>query len=1032
MTTARLDSGDLRLWPHQAEAVRVCAAYFASGSNRSGLIHYPTGTGKTGVMATLAGLRRDAGHTLILCPSAALVEQIIAAVEGGFWTTIGAKTEWVPDRVMRLLPSSLPTLVADIEILPPEHRCVVVGTVQALQQSYAAANHGAVEGTWLSRPSTAASDMERLGRAIGTVIFDEGHREPAPSWAEAVRSLGKPTLLFSATPFRGDMKLFDVDPVHVAFLGFRQAVELNLIRDVRIEEIQLPQDPTAFVQVILSRRDDLVRCGDVRPSDKLIVRAADAISVQALYDAFASALGTRGERVLAVHDTFKLEVGPHGERRGDVPRALSGRQERVLVHQDMLLEGIDDPSCTMLAAYDRFGNERKLVQQIGRVIRHPGPIGTAAKPAVVFARTGDGLSAMWQRFLTFDKLCLKEKGPPKLSTGEEILRKLAATMPAIDYVDGRFRTRLDPNSIPADDIRIPKSAVVYDLVPSFDFDAFEAAVVAELRTEDRFHVQAFTVAGGACRCHISLRLQQSRFLVDTLFQQGSLEITAYARHGDRLFFYDSAGLWMDGAAALGGRAAPSILRSLLPESAGDAITGIGTRNTDLGRLAIRGRTVTASSLNRAGIHMGEHLHVVSHASGRVAGGYRAIGFTRSRIREGNGAVVDLSGFHEWTALMSRELLAGTPAAAMFKRYAIPVDIPATTNPVNILVDLDDAVDAYVDDNGEVASLDLDAACVEIIPDPAAADFPYRFELGVNGQSVPVWIGWLPKRGKYWLRSPTLSALKRKDAPNVTLTKRLNRRQSFRIITQDSAALYAYGQFYGVDLDLSVANGPASVIAGLIEGVPGLAGIGSEKGDLTGPAPTWPASSLFGFVDAALTPGATTPVLGPSFRMLLCDDLDDEVADFLAVDDGGPEPRAVLMAAKWKAGSPGAGASTLYDVCGQVVKNLAYLKVDATDLPGSAAKWGRPWRLKGGEVRRSRTGQSAPDIAKAFKNVRGNPSARRIFWMVLGGGVLSRNAVLRGFKRKPVEPHVLQLYHLLLSTYASCQSVGVELRILCAE
>ncbi|KQP52482.1 hypothetical protein ASF41_12595 [Methylobacterium sp. Leaf111] len=1032
MATARLDLGDLKLWPHQAEAVRACVTYFGSGSGRSALVHYPTGTGKTGIMAVVAGLRRNAGHTLILCPSTALVEQIMAAVGGGFWTTIGAPSEWVPNRVVQLLPSSLTQCLAELETMPSDHHCVIVGTVQALQQTHAAAVQGAAGRTAVFGPPSAARDMDRLRRAVGTIIFDEGHREPAPSWAEAVRSLCKPTVLFSATPFRGDMKLFDVDPHHVSFLGFRQAVDCKLIRDVAIVEAPLARDPHAFAREILSWRDDLVRSGNVGANDKTIVRAADAGGVQALYDAFAAALGPRGERVLAVHDTFKSEVGPHGERHDHVPRALGARQETVLIHQDMLLEGIDDPSCTMLAAYDPFTNERKLVQQVGRVIRHPRPIGSEAKPARVFARTGDGLSAMWRRFGIFDDLCAEGNGPPSLRTGKEILRRLAATMPSIDYVDGRFRTRLDPNSIPDGDIRIPKSAVIHELDPTFDLDTFEAAVTAELGSEDRFQIQVFTVAGRACRCHVSLRLQQSRFLVDTLFQQGSLEITAYARHGERLFFYDSAGLWMDGAADLGTRAAPAILRSLLPESAGDAITGIGTRNTDLGRLAIRGRTLTAASLNRAGIHMGEHLHVVAHASGRVAGNHRAIGFARSRIREGNGAVVDLGGFQAWTARMNGELLAGSRAAAMFDRYAMPVDVPAATEPVNILVDLDDAVDAYVDDDGKVARFDLDAACVDVVPDPTAADFPYRFELGVNGRPVPVWIGWHPRRGKYWLRSPALSALKRRDAPNVSLTKRLNQRQSIRVITRNSAALYAYGKFYGVGLDLSVANGPASVIAGLIEGVSGLAGIYSEKGDLTAPASTWPASSLFGFMDAALKPASTATVLGLPFPMLLCDDLDDEVADFVAVDDRGPELRAVLMAAKWKAGKPGAGASTLYDVCGQVVKNLAYLKVDAIDLPGTAVKWGRPWRLKGGEVHRSRTGQAAADIAKAFKSVRGNPSARRTFWMVLGGGVLSRDAVLRGFARKPIEPHVLQLYHLLLSTYASCQSVGVELRILCAE
>ena len=41
-----------------------------------------------------------------------------------------------------------------------------------------------------------------------------------------------------------------------------------------------------------------------------------------------------------------------------------------------------------------------------------------------------------------------------------------------------------------------------------------------------------------------------------------------------------------------------------------------------------------------------------------------------------------------------------------------------------------------------------------------------------------------------------------------------------------------------------------------------------------------------------------------------------------------------MVAKHKAGAGGVSASALYDVCSQAAKNLAYLKADATDLPGT--------------------------------------------------------------------------------------------------
>lgn len=140
----------------------------------------------------------------------------------------------------------------------------------------------------------------------------------------------------------------------------------------------------------------------------------------------------------------------------------------------------------------------------------------------------------------------------------------------------------------------------------------------------------------------------------------------------------------------------------------------------------------------------------------------------------------------------------------------------------------------------------------------------------------------------------------------------------------------------------------------------------------------------------------------------------------------------MIAAKGSSGEPRAGASGLYDVCAQVVKNLAYLKVDAQPLPGREDHWDDKWKLKGGEVERNRAGTTSGAFRTAFMQVRGSPVAEREFWMVLGGGILSKNKVEESIAKVPPEPHTLQLHHLLLSTYSSCQSVGADLKIFCAE
>ena len=74
-----------------------------------------------------------------------------------------------------------------------------------------------------------------------------------------------PTVLFSATPFRGDLKLFDVDDEHIYFLSFRQAVSEGLIRGVQIDERKLSHKVEEFARAVIDGRDELIQAGNFRP-----------------------------------------------------------------------------------------------------------------------------------------------------------------------------------------------------------------------------------------------------------------------------------------------------------------------------------------------------------------------------------------------------------------------------------------------------------------------------------------------------------------------------------------------------------------------------------------------------------------------------------------------------------------------------------------------------------------------------------------------------------------------------------------------
>lgn len=1011
-----LNFADLELWTHQRDAVAMCLDYFASDSPKGGLVQHPTGTGKTGIMATVSALRSQAKPVLIVCPSAALADQLVREIGGSFWEKIEAPDAWRPEQVFQLYPKGVQAAVDLIGAAGEDSRVVAVTTIQSLQQIHA-----------------TALRYELLIGLFGTIFFDEGHREPAPTWARAVRGLNAPTILFSATPFRNDIKLFEIDLGHIAFLSFRHAAEQHLIRDIEISETPLPEGLHAFAAAVIAARDLAVAEGRFAPNAKVIVRANDIDGVRDLYDAFRAALVTQPDGVLAVHHRLRSSGPQGGEMRPDVPADLRDRNERYLIHQFMLTEGIDDPACTILALYEPFTTERQLVQQFGRLTRHPEP-GTPTSAALVLSCSPREIQRMWDGFLSFDQICIDNGGIPPIRADASVFEKLVEALPPVDYVDGRFRARADLSGNISEELRIPKSALIFEVEDDFDLDDLQAEISERLYEEDRLEVNVDGVHDGACRFHLSLALTQSRFLSETLFLTPSLEATVYSRHGSRLYFYDSGGLFLDEIKGMGARTAPAAMRTLLPEGSKNRITQIFLKNTDLGPSAVRSRSQAAHSLARSGAIMGEHMNVITRAGGAVDGTRRAIAFTSSRVREGEGARWNVAEFHAWAGAVDAELNNPKAASDVFARFALPVGIPASTVPINILLDIEDVADGVRDGSGTSVDFDLNSVCQDLVHDAdGPEDFKYRFSLVINGDDYPVWMKWDRDKEKYWLRSDALSRFKIAGSPRTSLTKRLNQRQPFRILPKDLGAIYAFGQFYSIDLNLSVSGGAGPLVEGLLTGVSELLATKSEKGNLEEEADTWPEGSVFHLLDTSLVPNAQSLPFGPPFSLLVCDDIGQEAADFIAVDKGHgtSKPRIVLIAAKGKKGTASVSASDLYDVCGQVVKNLAYLKVDSQDLPGALKKWDSFWTFKGGKVPRMRAGTTATAFRDAFRKARLNPATEREIWMVLGGGILSKKAVRREFAEPAPDAHVLQFHHLLLSTYSACQSVGVNLRIFCA-
>lgn len=218
------------------------------------------------------------------------------------------------------------------------------------------------------------------------LLVDEAHHAPATTWTEIIRAFaGRPTLLFTATPFRRDGRTL---PGRVIFRfplreaqkeGYFSTIDFTAILDFNDDDESLALAALQRLQADLAAGHQhilLARVGTKSRADE----------IHALYNRLAPEFAPR-----VLYNTL-----PAG-RRKEALQAIRARTSRVIVCVDMLGEGFDLPTLKVGAFHDSHKSLSPMIQLIGRLARtaSPVPIGTAS----VFVRQDpkDALSPL--RFL---------------------------------------------------------------------------------------------------------------------------------------------------------------------------------------------------------------------------------------------------------------------------------------------------------------------------------------------------------------------------------------------------------------------------------------------------------------------------------------------------------------------------------------------------------------------------------------------------------------------------------------------------------
>jgi hypothetical protein len=851
---------------------------------------------------------------------------------------------------------------------------------------------------------------------LGVVIVDEGHYEPAPSWAKAVRDLKRPTILFTATPYRNDFKFFDVDLEFCFFYSHEQAEADRLIRGVKFEPREFDSVP-AFGAELLAFWQQL----SASPKPRVIVRCATKNSVQSVTDYLAQ----QGLQVIGIHERFEAASG--NLLRREVPNPEEENAE-FWVHQNKMIEGIDDPTFRLVAFFEPFSSERAFVQQVGRVLRNPGK--KARQYAWIFHDPRQALEESWSAYRYYDTVA-----EPRLLLQSP--RDFAMIQPPTQYVTGRFRQQLD---ITRPDVHLdfdyPRTARVFVLPNDFSLDLLAEAIEKEWNEYD-FDLQPVIEPETSTRVHPYIAVRISPLLLRKAFAEYEVAVTIYRQIHDFLFFYDSQGKTPEALLPL-----PRVeTRALQRLYAGTEarLTSVSLLNTNLGRHSSRRRLVQAQSIEELGPDLADHAQLVSTTTGLTEGSgwtanptfSRYVGFSKGRITDRSGGTTPFDDYMRWIEYIADSLNDSEhQPLQVFDRYAEIVQAPADPSPTNILLDFEQEIfDGYV--GGTRQTLSIADLCLPVVEG--------AFRCDTNGTSHDVAVAWDGATRTYRLSCPSLDqmfAMKRTlgNRQAETLVGFLNREQAFRIIPESAETdftIYAGGRFCRPRLPLwgrAVSN--RFELLQILHPIPQLAAISSEKG---GPASAteagWASGSLFALIDGVGIGTEMEPLFG-GVGLLVCDDMGTEIADFIAFDESNH--RVIAIHAKaFPQGRP-LSASALHEVSAQALKNLGYLQPYFVGEPKNLNRWNRPWTGREGRVK-SRIRRGDVTGREAWKRMRAallDPQTSREVWLVLGQG-LSKTSLETARRKVNPPPEVVQLIYSLQGSWGAISSVGARLHVYCS-
>lgn len=771
------------LWLPQRRAIAFLHAYLSvcktdPTMREAALVKMPTGTGKTAVIAAMACTSPLVEKTLILTPRAGLVDQMRLDLSFRFWgKRLGALYHHghLEEGVARGRMKTLVDQIGDGTICPVRVLCadqyariweerdqgrqILIGTFNALHLilGLEPPPHRSMYGR---KAREVAASLQAIGpdrfrkllKEVDLVIVDEGHYEPAYSWSQAVRELGRPTAIFSATPYRNDYKYFKIDGHFVFNLSWKEAVQQRLIRAVECKPPVSGDAPRARGRGYDERsfvREFAATLKALPKGKKAIVRAATYQALTALQRAFMRA----GTRTVLIHDAVARDNGafPDLERMtaahrkalellrfehvAEAVQSRAAQRAKVWLHQYKLLEGIDDDRFVEIWLYDGFGTARQVVQQVGRAIRRPhvkdpdGRIATirgSSRRLDVYEgapTVHKEMERRWEAYQEYEKY-VANRVEAAFIAETQLIATIKRAAPAIQYIAGEFRAGhlLDEKPTMAA-FMLPRRAVVCRVrklrkgakIPDEFLDELQDSAMEAMLLEERFEICKVAPAEDAAYHDVRLirylAWGNSPYLARHHIPEWRLGVMAIVRAGRYIFMLDTESLCLDYARA--GLLSPESveLKRLFPRDesakgaaaaparAGTRIVETAAAGLDISELGLRAIRVRRHALEEGYFDLAEASQVPTSVQGYGRLGEdtarRRLSFSRSSVADATYGLLPVKDYVAWTRLIAAAMAdRRIKPHVYFDRFAQEHRPPDSDGgvPRSILLDLWDILD----------------------------------------------------------------------------------------------------------------------------------------------------------------------------------------------------------------------------------------------------------------------------------------------------------------------------------------------------